>query len=213
MPIKLVLADRCPLVLEGLDSLFRAQRGMQVLARCMDGQEALRAVRAHRPHVLILDPLLDGGIDGLDILQGIRGEELPTRVVLLATVLTDDKVVKALRLGVRGIVLKEMGTGSVLQCVRAVSVGQRWMDRQAFSQAMDRMLDREIGLRDVTAVLTRREFEILRLVSRGRHNKEIAKELSIDEGTVKSHLHHIYEKLHLDGRVQLALYAREHGVD
>lgn len=210
-PSTLVLADGHPLVLEGLVSVFRTEPRFQVVARCAESKDVLRAVRLHRPHILILDPRLPGA-DGLSVVETIRQEKLPTRVVLLAASLTEDQVVNALRLGVRGIVLKEMGIPSIVQCVRAVAAGERWMDRQAFSRAMDRLLEREIGLRELSGILTRRELEIVRLLAQGQSNREMARALGIDEGTVKSHLHSVYEKLNLDNRVELALYVRERGL-
>jgi DNA-binding NarL/FixJ family response regulator len=126
--------------------------------------------------------------------------------------LDEHEALKALRLGVGGIVLKEMEPQLLVQCVRKVHAGGQWLERHSTSRVLDRLLQREAGARELAGVLTPREREILRLVAGGLQNKAIAKELFISEGTVKIHLHNIYEKLRLDGRLALLRYAQEKGL-
>lgn len=211
MAISLVLADDHPLLLDGLESLFRLEGDFQVLARCGDGEAALRAVREHRPDILILDIRMPG-MDGLAVLRALKKEKLPTRVVLLTVGLDEDDVLEAIRLGVRGVVLKEMAPQLLVQCLRKVHAGGEWLEKRSVSRALDKMLRREAAAREVARLLTPREVEIVRMVARGLRNREIAEKLSISEGTVKIHLHHIYEKVHVDGRLALTLYAQEKGL-
>ena len=107
MTVHVALADDHPIVLDGLEGLFRLEPDFQVVARCINGEETLVAVRRHRPDILILDLRMPRG-DGLEILQTLRREKLPTKVVLLAAALEEDEILEALRLGVRGVVLKEL---------------------------------------------------------------------------------------------------------
>jgi DNA-binding NarL/FixJ family response regulator len=211
MSISLVLADDHPLLLDGLENLFRLEKDIQVLARCGDGVEALRAVREHQPDILILD-LRMPRMDGVAVLRAMKKEKLRTRVVLLTVALDEDEVLEAIRLGVRGVVLKEMAPQLMVQCVRKVHAGGEWLERSSVARALDKMLRREAGAQQIAGLLTPREIEIVRLVASGRRNKEIAEALSIGEGTVKLHLHNIYEKLHVDGRVALTLYAQDKGL-
>ena len=211
MPIRLVIADDHPLVLDGLERLFQADPDFTVVARCRDGDEALRAAREHRPDLLILDIRMPGR-DGLAVLREVRKEQLPTRVVLLTAEVDEDAVVEALRLGARGIVLKEMAPHMLVQCVRKVHAGEQWIERRSFGRALDKMLRREAGAREVGRTLTPREIAITRMIAGGLRNKEVAEKLNISEGTVKIHLHNIYEKLALDGRLALSLYARDKGL-
>jgi two-component system nitrate/nitrite response regulator NarL len=211
MSIRLVLADDHPIILDGLEALFRAEPGMQVVARCVNGAETLQAVRQHRPDILILDIRMPG-MDGLAVLREMKRETLPTRVILLTVALTEEEALEALRLGVRGVVLKEMAPQMLVQCVRKVHAGEHWLERRSAERALEKLLARESGTREVAGVLTPRETEIVRMVAAGLRNKEIADRLSISEGTVKIHLHHIYEKLQLDGRLELALYAQDRGL-
>jgi DNA-binding NarL/FixJ family response regulator len=211
MPIHLVLADDHPIILDGLEILFRMEKDIQVVARCVNGEEVLQAVRQHRTDILILDIRMPGK-DGLAVLREMKDEDLPTRVVLLTVALDEEETLEALRLGVRGVVLKEMAPQMLVQCVRKVHAGEQWLERRSVGRALEKLLSREAGAREVAGVLTPGEIEIVRMVASGLRNKEIADKLSISEGTVKIHLHHIYEKLHLNGRLELALYAQDRGL-
>ncbi len=210
MPIGLVLADDHPIVLDGLEQLFRLEQDFKVLARCRDGEETLQAVRKYRPDVLLLDIRMPGK-SGMAVLREMRREKLPTRVVLLTGAIDENEALEAIRLRVSGVVLKEMAPQLLVKCVRKVHAGGQWFEKRSFARALETLLQREAGARQIAGVLTPRETEIVRLVAIGLHNKEIAEKLLISEGTVKIHLHHIYEKLHVDGRLELTLYAQDKG--
>ncbi len=211
MPISVVLADDHPLVLDALENVFRLQEDIVVRARCGDGVEALRAVREHRPDVLVLDIRMPG-MDGLALIRELKKEKLPTRVVLLTAALDEEEVLAAIRLGVKGVVLKEMAPRLLVQCVRTVHAGGDWLEKQSVRLALDKLLRREAGTRETGRILTPREIEIVHMVAGGLRNKEIAAKLHVNEGTVKLHLHHIYKKLRVDSRVALTLYAQDRGL-
>lgn len=211
MPITLVLADDHPLVLDGLEQLFRQEQDFQVLARCVNGEETLQAVRRYQPDVLILDIRMPGK-DGLAVLQEMNKEKLPTRVVILTAALDEDDVLEAIRLGVRGVVLKEMAPQLLVRCTRKVHAGEQWLEKRSVALALEKMLRREAGTRQLAKVLTPREIEIVRMVAAGLRNKEIAEKLFISEGTVKIHLHNIYEKLSVKSRLELVRYAQDKGL-
>jgi CheY-like chemotaxis protein len=111
MSIRLVLADDHPLIVEALASLFCAEEDFEVVAACTDSAQALQAVRLHRPDILVLDLHMPGK-NGLDVLREIAGERLPTRTVLLTAKIEDEEMIEAMRLGVGGVVLKEMARAS-----------------------------------------------------------------------------------------------------
>ncbi|HKE90123.1 MAG TPA: response regulator transcription factor [Gemmatimonadales bacterium] len=207
MSIRLVLADDHPIVLDGLETLFRLEPDFEVAARCVSGEETVVAVRRHRPDVLVLDIHMPRK-DGLAVLRDLQHDKLPTKVVLLAAVLEEEEVLEALRLGVRGMVLKELAPQMVVQCVRKVHAGEQWLEKHAVSRVVDSLLRREAGEREAANVLTPREIEMVAMVARGLRNKEMSKRLAISEGTVKIHLHHIYRKLKVENRVELILYAQ-----
>ena len=211
MSIRLVLADDHPIVLEGLEQLFRLEPDFQVAARCRNGEEAVQAVRHHKPDILVLDMRMPG-MNGLEVLRQINQEKLETRVVILTAVLDEDELIDAIRLGVRGVVLKEMAPQLLVQCVRTVHGGGSWLEKHSVSRALEQMLRREAGTRDLAGLLTPREIEVVRMIARGMRNKQIAEKLFITEGTVKIHLHNIYGKLKVDGRPALMLLAYEKGL-
>lgn len=211
MAIRLVLADDHPILLDGLERLFQLEPDFQVLARCADGAEALRAVANHRPDVLILDlgmPVKDG----LTVLRELRSLKLPTAVVVLTASLDEDDLLEAIQLGARGFLAKGLAPDLIVKCVRKVHAGEQWLEPGLVVRAAEKLSRRQAAGREVGRVLTARELEIVRLVATGRRNKAIAEALSISEGTVKIHLHNVYEKLGLDGRLALVLYAQDNGL-
>lgn len=208
MRTRVIIADDHPIVLDGLGQLFAGEKDFDVVGRCSSGEEALSTLRRVRPDIAVLDIRMPG-MNGMEILRRVYDEGLPTRVVLLTAEISDDAVVEAVRLGVAGIVLKEMAPRVLLQSVRAVAAGEKWLDDGAMRRALDKMMRREAGLADAVRVLTPREVEVVKMVATGMRNKQIAEKLNITEGTVKIHLHSIYQKLGVSGRVELSIYARE----
>jgi DNA-binding NarL/FixJ family response regulator len=202
-----VLAEGFPLLLEGMRHVFESESGFRVLATCVDGAETLRAVRAHHPDVLVVDLEMPGG--GLRILRELAAGRCGTRVVLLAAAIGEGVMLEAMRLGAQGIILKSMTRQLLIQCVRKVHRGGAWVEKVSMSRALEQLLRHEAGYRHAAALLSPREMEVVRLLVNGRSNKEIADTLSISDGTVKVHLHHVYEKLGVKGRLELTLYARD----
>jgi DNA-binding NarL/FixJ family response regulator len=211
MVTTLVLADDHPIILEGLEQLFGRHKDFQVLATCNTGEDAIEAVRSHKPDIVVLDVKMPNG-DGLSVLKRIHDEHLQTRVILLTASMKEDEVLQAMEAGVWGLVLKESAAVSLVDSVRKVTRGERALDQSLIVRALDRAVERQTGLRQAAEVLSRREAEIVKMVAAGMRNKEIANKLFIGEGTVKTHLHAIYKKLGVHGRVELTLYAREHGI-
>lgn len=207
-PIRVVLADDHAIVLHGLKRLFEGHADFEVVECCRDGADALTAARADRCDVLVLD-LRMPGLTGLEVLKTLAGEKRQCRTVLLTAAINDDDVVEAIRLGAQGVVLKEASPEVLLECVRKVHRGEQWIDREMMSRAFGRVARRETASRDAARILTPREIEIVRMIAQGLRNRAIAERLSISEGTVKIHLHNVYEKLQVDGRLELMLYAQE----
>jgi DNA-binding NarL/FixJ family response regulator len=208
MPIRIILADDHRIILEGLEQLFHRESDFEVLAACTNGEEALEAVRALAPDILVLDVDMPK-MDGLTVLRRIHEERIPTRVVLLTATVGDADVLEAMQLGAWGLVLKEAASIRLVQSVRLVHRGQRALDQILVSRALEKVVRSEDGK---DRLLSPRETDVVRMVAAGLRNKEIALRLSISEGTVKSYLHAIYEKLDVHGRVELTLYAQENGL-
>ena len=211
MPIRVVLVDDHPIVLQGLQHLFERQSDFEVVSCCHDGAAALDAVRTERPDVVVLDLRMPGA-SGLDVLREISNERLPCRTVLLTAAITEEQVLEAMKLGAAGLVLKESSPDALVSCVRRVHQGEQWIDRDTVARAIRTVLDREAAAREASLMLTPREIEIVRMVAQGLRNKVIAERLSISEGTVKVHLHNIYDKFGVDGRLELVLCAQQKGL-
>jgi DNA-binding NarL/FixJ family response regulator len=211
MPIRVVLADDHPIVLEGLQQLFAVEKDFEVVAHCSDGEEALAAVEEQKPDVLVLDVRMPR-LDGLGVLRELAARKSAARVVLLTAEVNDNEVLEAVRLGARAIVLKETASQTLLRAARAASRGEQFLDERSVRRALDHLLRREAGVAEARRMLTARELQIVRMVATGQRNRQIAEALSISEGTVKIHLHSIYAKLGVSGRMELMLYAREHAL-
>jgi DNA-binding NarL/FixJ family response regulator len=208
--VRVVLADDHAIVLHGLESLFLANAGFRVMACCRDGQSALEAVRRGGVDVLVID-LRMPGLSGVDVQRAIVTEGLRCRTVVLTAAHTDTELIELVRLGTHGIVLKDSSPAALLDCVQRVHRGERTVPQALVDRVRLRQLQRTTTGVDGSA-LTLREREIVRLVALGRRNKAVAEALSITEGTVKIHLHNIYQKLDVEGRLELLLWAQEHGV-
>jgi DNA-binding NarL/FixJ family response regulator len=211
VPIRLVVVDDHPIVLEGLARYFERQEDVRVVQCCQNGTEALAAVRAHRPAILVLD-LRMPGLSGVEVLRTIAKEKLSCRVVVLTAVLDDDATIEALRLGAMGVVGKDSSAKDLLECVRRVYRGERSVESGVFGNAFARALRRDSAKAEAVSTLTEREVEVVRGVADGLRNQDIAARLSITEGTVKIHLHRIFEKIDVDNRVGLVLYAQKQGI-
>ena len=209
--VRVVLADDHPIVLDGLAQLFALERDFEVVARCRDGEETVRETLDRRPDLLILDLRLPR-LDGLRVLARLRDERVPTRTLLLTAAIDNAQVIEALRLGARGLVLKEMAPEVVVQAARRIHAGGQWLDTVLVSRAMDELGRRGLHPGSESRGLTPREREIVAGVARGLRNRAIAEELGISEGTVKLHLHHVYEKLGLGSRMDLLLHVQKHGI-
>lgn len=209
--IRIVLADDHPIVLDGLEQLFGTEADIEVVARATSAEAALRALEEFKPDVLVLDLAMPGH-DGLWVMQQAAARGLPARIVLLTAHIDETQLLEAVRLEVAGLVLKEMAPRLLVECVRKVHAGEKWLEKHLISRAMDRKSNRDRGLKRLTTLLTTRELEIVRLAAEGLRNREIAERLTITEGTVKIHLHNIYEKLGVTGRSQLILTATREGL-
>ena len=206
MAIRLVLADDHPIVLHGLQRLFERHMDIQVIASCADGVSALAAVQQEQPDVLVLDLRMPGE-SGLDVLRKMATGQLPCKTVILTAAVRDVDAQEAVRLGAKGLVLKESPPETLVECVRSVYRGETFFERDTAERAFS-----SSGGDGTGDALTPREIEIVRMVGQGLRNKAIAERLSISEGTVKVHLHNIYEKLKVDGRLELVLCAQEKGI-
>ena len=215
-PIRVLVADDQELVRAGFCVILEAAEGISVVGEAANGADAVAAVAAQRPDVVLMDIRMPG-MDGLEatrlITQG--GPEAGPRVVMLTTFDLDDYVYEALRSGASGFLLKDAPRGDLIAAVRAAAAGNGLL-----APSVTRLLIETFARRPAAAVtapsrlasLTAREKDILLLVARGRSNAEIARDLFVGEATVKTHIGHLLAKLGLRDRVQAVILAYETGL-
>jgi DNA-binding NarL/FixJ family response regulator len=209
--IRIVIVDDHPVVVKGLQALLGAEPDLEVVATCRSGSAGLAAVSEHQPDIVILDIRMPG-LDGFGTLRAMDRSTPSPRVIMLTAEIDEKATLEATHLGVSGIVLKDMPPHLLVEAVRKVHAGEIWVERRSIGRAMAGLAQRETALREFSQVLTAREIEVVRMLARGLRSAGIAAEMHISEGTVKTHLHRVYEKLGVDGRVNLILLAREKGL-
>ena len=204
--INVVIADRHPVVLQGLTNVLRAESGFKVVACCSDGTDCIEAIRSLAPDIAILDISLPG-LTGLEILAIANSENLSTRLVFFTASVEDRELIVSAAAGAYGVILKDVALEMLVQSLRQVADGQRLLPQLRSDQAAPRE-KRDIAVTETAlTVLTDRERQIMRLVSGGLSNKEIGRRLNITDGTIKQHLHNIYQKLAISNRTVLAALA------
>jgi len=208
MTIKLVVADSHPLFLLGLAQLLRSEPGFKLLATCATAEETINAVWKERPDILIVAINLPDR-NGLELIKELKNSSLEIKVVILAAAIDENQTIHALCYGVKGVVLKDIPSHLLLQCLQKVAAGGMWMEKESMVHAFEKMLHREAGMRRLATILTARETEVLRCAASGLSNQQIAEQLIVREGTVKVHVHNIYRKLGFTNRVDLTLYAQK----
>jgi two-component system, NarL family, nitrate/nitrite response regulator NarL len=204
--VSIVLADDHPIVLGGLVTLLKQDKALQLVATCANGQEALDAIRTLRPDLALLDFNMPR-LNGLQVLEALIAEKLPTRVCFLAASLSDNEIVAVADKGAFGIVLKESAPDTLITALHAIAAGQKWLSGALVNGASTRLRELQAEISRVSDALSPREIEIMLRVAEGLSNKEVGRQLKISEGTVKMHLHSIYQKINVSNRTSLANFA------
>ena len=205
--IDVAIADDHPIVLAGLAQLFRQEAGMRVVATCVNGLEALDAVRLHKPDILLVD-LNMPRLDGLRVLRALAAEHSTVGSVVLTADANASDVGMARAAGARGIVLKELSPHHVIDCVRRVHGGAQWVEFLGLAREVTPLPNPPSD----SLGLTPRELELAGLVVSGLRNRDVAARLGISEGTTKLHLYNVYKKLGVANRVELVHRLRSAGL-
>lgn len=202
--IRVAVADRHPIVLQGLSCVLGARRDFRVVARCGDAGSCIEAIRTFVPDIAILDvSMLDAS--GPKILAIANSEKLPTRFVVFAACVEDRYLRMLDAAGAYAVVSQDVNPETLVRILRQVADGRRLLSLPL----TDRVASPEQGeiSEKVLKGLTDRERQIIRLVSEGLSNKEIGRRLKITDGTIKVHLHHVFQKLDISNRTALAALA------
>ncbi|MDJ0568864.1 MAG: response regulator transcription factor [Pleurocapsa sp. MO_192.B19] len=208
--IRLLLVDNQELVCQGLQAMLNLESDLEVVGIANNGQTAVQQVESLQPDVVLMDirmPIMDGREATRIICQRFPD----TKVLVVSTFDEDDYIAQSIKAGAKGYLLKDMPVEELAQSIRLVYRGYTQMGPGLMEKMLDGILDSGIteteSVKPELTELTPREVEVLNLVGTGCTNREIAKELYIAEGTVKTHVTHILNRLNLRNRSQIAIYA------
>jgi two-component system, NarL family, response regulator LiaR len=206
MTVRLLITDDHDVVRQSLRFYLRSDPEVEVIGEAADGEEATRLARELLPDVVLMD-LLMPRMDGIAATEAIRADLPDVEVVALTSVLEDAAVTGAIRAGAIGYLLKTTKVEELSRAIKGAAAGQVQLSPEAASRLM-----REVRQPEGREELTERETEILKRVARGQANKQIARALFVEEGTVKGHVSSILRKLRVKSRTQAALHALRSGL-
>jgi DNA-binding NarL/FixJ family response regulator len=210
--IRILLADDHPIFRDGVRRLLEAVDEFSIVGEASNGSECVQMLAKLKPDILLLDLRMPDK-DGLAVLEEVNFDSTATRVIVLTATEDDNDVVRAVRLGARGVVLKQSATELLVKSIQKVHAGEIWLDKRMTAEVMRAFTkSAEGGPRREKPLLSEREREIVQLVAQGFRNREIGEKLFISEQTVKNHLHNIFDKLGVSDRLELALYALHHRI-
>src|SRR5271163_3147682 len=209
-PVRILVADDHAIFRDGLRRLLEGSDDVSIVGEASNGNECVKMLARLKPDILLLDLRMPEK-DGLGVLEEINFDTVQTRVIVLTAAEDDRDVVRAMRLGARGVVLKQSASDLLLKSIRKVHDGEIWLDGHMTGEVINAFKkSSEAGQRREKPLLSEREKEIVQLVAQGFRNREIGEKLFISEQTVKNHLHNILDKLGVSDRLELALYAIHH---
>jgi DNA-binding NarL/FixJ family response regulator len=201
-PIRLLSVDDHALVRQGIAGLVALQSDMSLAAEAANGREAIQQFRVHRPDVTLMD-LQMPEMNGLDAIIAIRGEFTEARIIVLTTYVGDVQVSRALKAGAQAYLLKNALHKELLETIRAVHAGKRFLSAEASYQLAEHITD---------DALTPAEIRVLRLIAEGNANKQIAAQLSVSEETIKGQVRNILSKLGAADRTHAAMIGLKRGI-
>jgi len=217
--IRVLIVDDHPVVLEGLRTMLSTDRNIEIVGEACDGVEAVAMVEDKEPNVVLMDIRMPN-MDGVQATRRIKHQSPATAVIAITMYDTDAYVVDAVRAGASGYLLKDATREMVVDTIRAVNSGATLIKTSLLTEAISSLVHSRDGHQPVEAAppksgieqLTAREREVLKLAAVGYSNKDIAKELSITQDTVKKHMQSILGKLHASSRIHAAIQATRAGI-
>ena len=201
-PIRILVVDDHPIVRQGVAGLVGGQPDMSIVGQASNGREAIQQFRAHHPDVVVMD-LQMPEMNGLDALMAIRDEVPEARIIMLTTYAGDAQVLRAMKAGARGYLLKSALHKELLEAIRAVHSGRKLLSAEASFEVAEHATD---------DALTPAEVRVLQLIAQGNANKEIAEQLSVSEETVKGQVRNILSKLGARDRTHAAMIGLKRGI-
>ena len=209
--IRLLIVDDHFIIREGLRLIFDTIPNLDLVAEAENGEEALVQVEDHLPDVILMDlqmPVMDG-ITAIEILRKTHPE---IAIIILTTYKENDLLLRGLKAGARGYLLKDTDRQTLINTIQAAARGETLLKPEILQQALSYQSEKPGLEKDFENPLSERELEVLQMVAEGARNKEIAYKLGITERTVKAHLSHIFQKLNVDARAAAVAAAAKSGI-
>ena len=201
-PIRIMTVDDHPLLRQGIAALIKSQPDLALVAEACDGEEALVQFRLHRPDVTLMDIQMPN-VNGTEAISRIRSEFPEAKILVLSTYAGDVQILRAIKTGAKGYLLKGNVRTELLDAIRAVHAGRKQLSPEIAAELADHAADDQ---------LSSREIDVLRLIGDGNANKQIADKLSIGEATVKNHISNILSKLGANDRAHAVTIALQRGI-
>lgn len=208
--IRILIVDDHPVVREGLHGMLSHKPGLLVVGDAADGIEAIQKTKQFNPDIVLLDLVMPHK-NGLDVIKEIKKHQPKTRILVLTSFSDEAQIIAALNCGAEGYLLKESTPKMLLEAITAIADGQSWL-HPTIAHKIILNAHRLSTTLPAAEMLTKRELEVLKLIARGISNRGIADTLYISESTVRVHVSNIMNKLNLDNRIQVALYAVQEGI-
>ena len=205
MAINVMIADDHSMIREGSKQLLELEGDFKVIAEACDGVECLNKLETVTPDVLLLDINMPN-MNGLEVLQKMKEKRMKIKVLVLTIHSEVEYLLKAVDIGVNGYLLKDSESAELKKAILAVVNGENYIQPSLIPVLNSKMIDRDKDVMKIES-LTRRELEVLKNLSIGMYNKEIAEKLDISERTVKNHISNIFKKIEVTDRTQAAVFA------
>ena len=210
--MKIIICDDQAVVRDGLELLLKLERDIEVVATAADGAEAVELAARHQPDLMLMD-LKMPGTNGIEATRQIRARYPQVKVLVLTTYDDDEWVFDAIRAGASGYLLKDTSREEIVKAVRGTVAGKSFVDPGVAGKLLGQVASKQVQPETLlTAKLTEREVDVLRLIARGFSNPDIAAELHLSEGTVRNHVSAILARLEVADRTQAAVIAIQHGL-
>ncbi len=210
--IKVMIADDHALIREGIKKLLELEENFEIVALAGDGEQAITSIKETSPDVVLLDinmPVMNG----IDCLKQIKQDYPEIKVIMLTIHEDAEYLIETINIGAEGYVLKDADVSSLVKAIQKVVQGEVYIHPTLSGILVREYKRKDKSMEDVIGNnLTKREYEVIRLISKGYNNKEIAIELFISEKTVKNHVSNIFKKIKVTDRTQAALYAIKHNI-
>lgn len=205
MEVKIIIADDHSMVREGLKQLLELEGDIKVIGEASDGEDCLKLLQRVVPQILLLDIDMPK-INGLDVLKKIKEKKIDLKVIILTVHNEIEYLLKAVEIGIDGYILKDSDSAELREAIFTVLSGESYIQPSMLPMLESKIIQRNNDQAKID-LLTRRELEVLKLLSVGLYNKEIGEKLEISERTVKNHISSIFRKINVTDRTQAAVFS------